>query len=143
MYIFIGGLTTAVNWIVYSVMMISTVIMKVPGSAESVMTAANAVAWAAAAFFAFFANKIFVFRSKSFAPRTFIKEVTSFFGARLLSGAIEVFAPTWLYDAGLDMPLFGIEGGIAKLAVSAAVIVLNYVFSKLVVFKDQKKGDTV
>lgn len=134
LYVIIGGCTTVVNWIVY------TALVKAAGAD---LTAANAAAWFVSVIFAFFTNKLLVFESRGFEKKTVIKEAVSFLGARVVSGVIEIFVPELLFNAGLDSALFGIEGGIAKLSVSVAVIVLNYLFSKLFIFKKPKKGGRV
>lgn len=128
MYLFIGGCTTLVNWIVYTAAM----------ALGAAMTAANAAAWVCAVIFAFFANKLFVFESRSFEAGTVLKEAVKFVSSRVLTGLIEIFLPSLLFKAGLDMSFYGIEGAAAKLSVSVIVIVLNYVFGKLIVFR--KKG---
>ncbi|MGN1119895.1 MAG: GtrA family protein, partial [Oscillospiraceae bacterium] len=115
---------TLVNWIVYAVLT----------AAGAGMTASNGAAWVSTVIFAFFANKLIVFESKSFRPATVIKEAVKFVGSRVLTGLIEIFLPSLLFRAGLDMDVLGIEGAAAKLTVSVIVIVLNYVFGKLVVF---------
>ncbi|MGN0696878.1 MAG: GtrA family protein [Oscillospiraceae bacterium] len=124
MYVIIGGCTTLVNWIVYALLT----------AAGAGMTVSNGAAWVCAVIFAFFANKLLVFESRSFAPGTVIKEAVKFVGSRVLTGLIEIFLPSLLFKAGLDMDILGIEGAAAKLTVSVIVIVLNYVFGKLVVF---------
>ncbi len=124
MYVIIGGCTTLVNWIVYAVL-----------TALGVgMTVSNGAAWAGAVIFAFFANKLLVFESRSFVSATVIREAVKFVSSRVLTGLIEIFLPALLFKAGLDMDIFGIEGAAAKLTVSVIVIVLNYLFGKLVVF---------
>lgn len=129
MYVIIGGCTTLVNWIVYAVLT----------AAGAGMTAANGAAWVCAVIFAFFANKLIVFESRSFRPAVVIKEALKFVGSRVLTGLIEIFLPSLLFRAGLDMDILGIEGAAAKLTVSVTVIVLNYVFGKLVVFTKRDK----
>lgn len=125
-YIFFGGATTAVNWLVYALLV---------EVFHADITLSNAIAWLAAVIFAFITNKLFVFESKSFASAVIWKEALSFLGSRLLSGLLEIVGPTALMAIGLDMPLFGIDGFAAKLVVSIGVIVLNYVLSKLLVFR--------
>ena len=125
-YVFFGGATTAVNWVVYALLV---------ELLHADITLSNAIAWAAAVLFAFITNKLFVFESKSFAPATVLKEGLSFLGSRVLSGILEIVGPTALMAIGLDMPLFGIDGFAAKLVVSLFVIVLNYVLSTLLVFR--------
>lgn len=129
-YIFFGAATTFVNFAVYTVS-VSLIGIKS-------LTAANFISWTCAVIFAFFTNKLFVFRSSSLSARTLLREGSVFFASRALSGAIEVLLPEQLVWLGLDAALFGVEGSFAKLAVSVGVIILNYVFSKLFVFKKKK-----
>ena len=102
------------------------------------ITASNGVAWCGAVVFAFITNKLFVFNSRSWAWKTTLKEITAFLGARILSGIVEVFLPTVLFYLGINYDLFGIEGFLAKIIVSVVVIIMNYILSKLIVFR--KKG---
>jgi len=129
-YVFFGAATTFVNFAVY------TLCVSVIGIDS--LTAANLISWVFAVTFAFFTNKLFVFKSASFAPHTVLREGIAFFASRVLSGAVEVFLPEPLVWLGLDAALFGVEGSLAKLVVSVAVIILNYVFSKLLVFRKKK-----
>lgn len=136
-YLFFGVMTTLVNFVTYSLL----VKLAFGGNpADSQVTLSNGIAWCVAVIFAFFTNKLFVFESKSFAFGTFIKEFTSFVGARILTGLMETFCPTLLMKAGLDQSLFGIKGIIAKLVVAVAVIILNYVFSKLISFRKRPEA---
>ncbi|MGN1081719.1 MAG: GtrA family protein [Acutalibacteraceae bacterium] len=128
LYIVFGAATTAVNWIVYTSM------VRAAG-----VTVSNGVAWFAAVSFAFVTNKLFVFESRSLKPKIMIKEILTFFGSRALSGILDVFGPSALIYCGIDGELFGIKGFVAKLIVSVAVICMNYVLSKLVVFKKREK----
>lgn len=153
MYIIFGVLTTLVNWVVY------TILIKLFGGAtesQEVLFSlfgrditmkifyifiANFVAWVAGVSFAFVTNKIWVFESKSWAPRVALKEFWLFVTARLITGVLEWFGVPLLVAIGLNQPLFGIDGFVAKILVSVIVIVLNYVFSKLIIFKDKDKKD--
>ena len=126
LYLFFGVTTTAVNWLVYALM---TAVLHVD------MTLANAVAWAAAVLYAFVTNKLFVFESKSMAPKVLLAEGVKFFSARIASGAAEVFLPALMVAVGLNGDLFGLKGGVAKAVVSIVVIVMNYVLSKWLVFR--------
>lgn len=125
-YILFGVATTAVNWVVYSVLV---------AVLHCGITVSNAVAWLIAVEFAFWTNKAFVFRSKKRDLRTILRECLSFVGTRVLSGVIEVFLPVVLILLGLDRALLGIDGFFAKAATSVIVIVLNYILSKLLVFR--------
>ncbi len=130
-YAVFGVATTAVNFAVYSALVLFC--------AGIGVTLANLISWICAVVFAFFTNKLFVFESKSFKIKTLLPEAAGFLGARVASGVIEVFLPEFLMGLGLDAVFFGIEGLLAKALVSILVIILNYVFSKLVIFK--KKTD--
>ncbi len=129
MYLIFGVSTTLVNWIVYTLLV---------SLANANITLSNAIAWFAAVIFAYITNKRFVFESKSWSASVLVKEITSFFGARIASGVFEIFLPALLMKIGLDQSLFGIEGFVAKAVVSVLIIVLNYIFSKLFVFKNKK-----
>lgn len=125
MYLIFGVSTTAVNWIVYTVLV---------AVFHLEITLSNAVAWVCAVLFAFVTNKLFVFRSDASGLAVF-REAAAFFGARIFSGLFEVFLPTLLISLGVDGKLFGIDGFIAKLIVSVLIIIMNYVLSKLLVFR--------
>lgn len=130
MYLIFGVLTTLVSLVSYALL-----IKFLPLS----ITAASAISWIIAVSFAFVTNKLFVFESKSSDTKTVLREALSFFAARGISGVVEIFLPELLFKAGLDFALFGVKGLVAKIIVNVIVIILNYLFSKLFVFK--KAGD--
>ena len=130
LYLLFGVATTAVNFVIYSLLV---------ELLNCNMTLSNTVAWFGAVVFAFFTNKLLVFESKQFTPAVLLKEVLSFFGARVVSGIIEIVLPELLFNLGLDAEIFGVRGLAAKALVSVIVIILNYVFSKLFIFKKKKE----
>jgi putative flippase GtrA len=130
MYLIFGVMTTAVSLLVYSL----AVKLFFFG-----ITAASAVSWVIAVSFAFVTNKLFVFESRSREVKTVLREAVSFFAARIVSGVVEIFLPELLFIIGLDFSLFGVKGIVAKIIVNLIVIIMNYIFSKLFVFK--KAGD--
>ena len=138
-YVIFGVLTTLVNWVTYAV-----VVKLSPASISTLtwITVSQAVAWVAGVLFAFVTNKLWVFESKSFTPETVIKEFISFVAARALTGVLEVFGLPLMVTAfeklGIQQTVFGIEGMIPKLIISVVVVILNYVFSKLIVFRKKK-----
>ncbi len=67
-----------------------------------------------------------------------IKEFISFVAARAVTGVIEIFGVPLLVKIGLNQRIFGVDGALSKVIVSVVVVVLNYVFSKLIVFKNKK-----
>ena len=129
MYLIFGVGTTVVNWITYTI---------VAKTICSNLTIANCIAWVVAVAFAYVTNKIWVFESKSWAPSVLCKEIGLFLGARIFSGIFEIGLFPVLMFLGLNQAIFGVEGMVAKVLISVLVIILNYVFSKLLVFKEKK-----
>ena len=119
-YLFFGGLTTLVNFIVYypcfNWLSLSA-------------TVSNVIAWMAAVAFAYLTNKPFVFRSHDWSWGTVGPELAKFVGCRVGSGLIETAALFLLVD------LLGWNGNVIKLVLAVVVVILNYVGSKLLVFK--------
>jgi len=132
-YLFFGGATTFVNWFVYGVA------VRFAGLS---ITTGNLIAWIAAVIFAFVTNKIWVFESRSWQPTLVLREGGAFLGARIISGIAEIAGVPFLYRLGLDYPLLGIDGFAAKVSVSVIVIIANYIFSKLFIFRKGKNDKT-
>ena len=120
-YLVFGALTTAVSLVVFWI-------------ANSVFDMdyrlATLVSWVIAVAFAFITNKLFVFRSKSFASGVLVKELLSFVTARLLS---LLFDFSWMIFA---VEILQLNEFLAKVLSNLVVIVLNYFFSKMFVFKN-------
>jgi putative flippase GtrA len=129
LYLIFGVLTTAVS--IFSFWLFSLFIP------ERLYLITNVISWVIAVIFAFVTNKLFVFKSKSFAFSVAFPELTKFLSARILTGVLEMAGVPLLVSLGLGMTIFGIEGAVAKIIVTIAVIILNYVFSKLFIFKKQ------
>ncbi|MBQ1935974.1 MAG: GtrA family protein [Clostridia bacterium] len=123
LYLLFGGLTTLVNFLVY------TLVVGILG-----VTLSNAVAWIVAVLFAFVANRKWVFQSRS---KQWFKEFLPFVGGRTFSGLLEIFLPTLLITLGLNQTFFDIPGFWAKAAVTVLVVVLNYIISKFLVFQNR------
>ena len=129
-YVVFGAATTALNWGVYG-LLVDLAGLSVP--------IANAVAWIAAVKFAFYTNKIFVFKSRSWNPLLVLREGGTFFAARIVSGLAEIAGVPLLYHLGFRYALCGIEGFAAKAAVSVVIIILNYFLSKLFIFRRNER----
>ena len=125
-YLFFGGLTTLVNLIVY-VLLVHFIGLGIAAS--------NTIALIVSILFAFVTNKLWVFRSKSWEKKLLTGEALKFFASRAVTAILEIVSVPLLYHIGLTYALFGIEGFAAKAIVTVVVIVLNYVFSKFIVFK--------
>ena len=119
-YLFFGGLTTVVNYIVY-----------LPCYNWLGISAAvsNVIAWVVAVAFAYVTNKPFVFRSHDWSWKTVGPELTKFVSCRVGSGLLE----TALIFLTVDW--LGWNGNVMKLILAVVVVLLNYVGSKLIVFK--------
>ncbi len=138
-YVIAGMLTTLVNWATYTLFV--RFILNSIRTAELKATVSSAIAWVAGVIFAYIINKLWVFESKSMAPAVVAKEFTSFVASRAVTGVMEVFGLPLLMKIGLDQTIFGVEGALAKVIISIVVIILNYVFSKLVIFKKPKNTE--
>ncbi|MBQ9699821.1 MAG: GtrA family protein [Lachnospiraceae bacterium] len=121
-YIIFGVLTTVVDFVVFGVLHYYCHLHEV---------LANTIAWVAAVAFAYITNKLFVFQSKSFRPRVLLKEISSFVLARVLT---LILTDIFLIFAGyIQMNMM-----FAKAIISVLVIIINYVFSKLIIFKNKQ-----
>lgn len=89
----------------------------------------NVISWVVAVIFAFLVNKVFVFHSNIWKWNTLFDELWKFISARVLSGAMETLALFIFVD------LLHFHDGVIKIIVGILVILLNYVISKLLVFK--------
>lgn len=119
-YLFFGVLTTVVNYVVY------LPCYNLLGLSAAV---SNGIAWVVAVAFAYLTNKPFVFQSHDWSWKTVGPELAKFVGCRVGSGLTE----TVILFLTVDM--LGFNGNIWKLLTSVIVVVLNYVGSKLLVFK--------
>ena len=119
-YLFFGVLTTVVNYLVY------LPCYNLLGISASV---SNVIAWVAAVAFAYLTNKPWVFKSHDWSRQTVIPELTKFVGCRVGSGALE----TGIIFLFVDVLCW--NGNVMKLITSVLVVVLNYIGSKLLVFR--------
>ncbi len=123
LYVFFVGMTTLVNIVVF--WLFSDVF-------RIYYLAANLVAWAASVLFAYVTNRRFVFKSKVRGVWNILREMVMFVSARVMSGAGDMLIMFICVDV---LHLGNLAG---KIASQIFVVVFNYVFSKLIVFK--KKG---
>lgn len=119
-YLLFGILTTAVNYLVYLPLLN---ILQLSGFAS------NMIAWAAAVVFAFLTNKSFVFNSKDWSAKVVLPELAKFVGGRAGTGLAETLI------IFLTVDILHWNGNLWKLVTSVMVVVLNYIFSKLFVFR--------
>ncbi len=145
LYIVFGVLTTLVNFVAFKLF----TVLFVSVSSGIGVHISNVLAWVIAVAFAYVTNKLFVFESRSWKANVIAKEIPSFVAARLFSLGVEelgliVFVNLLHFDEKtFTVPVidFALSGEMtAKLILAVVVVILNYFFSKLVIFK--KKNDS-
>lgn len=144
MYLIFGIGTTVVSWATFAIFTKIVPTFTLLGITVDHTTSANVLSWICAVVFAYITNKLWVFDSKSWKPSVAFKEFWLFVSSRLLTGIIEWVGLPILMAIGFDQSILGIEGMVAKILVSVIVVILNYVLSKLFIFKRKKtvKGIT-
>ena len=120
LYLFFGGLTTVISIAAFALF------YQLLGLNELI---ANVLSWILAVLFAFFTNRIWVFSAPTNGAGEFLRQMLSFFGGRLATLIVEelillVFV-TWLALPAVPV----------KIMAQVVVVVLNYVISKLFVFR--------
>lgn len=124
MYLIFGVLTTVVNIVSYfllaRILHIDTVVSTVIALILSIL-------------FAYITNKIFVFESKTNTAKELLKEIISFFGCRAFTGILDV---AFMY---ITVDVFNLNDMIMKIISNIVVIIVNYIFSKLIIFKKDKR----
>ena len=122
-YLFFGVLTTVVNYVIYlpclNLLHLSAAV-------------SNCIAWVVAVLFAYVTNKPFVFRSYDWSMATVIPEFGKFIATRISSGVLE----TAILFIAVDT--LGGNGNIWKIITQVLVIIINYVGSKLLVFRNKQ-----
>ena len=123
-YLVFGALTTLVNIVAYAILYY---IFHIDNAIS------NAIAWVIGAIFAYVTNKLYVFNSKVNTKKELLREIVSFFGCRLATLAV---------DEGimiLTVDKFGWNALLMKIIANIIVIILNFVFSKIIIFKKKDK----
>lgn len=123
-YLFFGGLTTLVNFLVY---------FPLYNWLDCSAVFSNIAAWAVAVIFAFVTNKPFVFKSHDWSRKVVIPEFGKFVSCRIGSGLLETLSIWLLVD------LLLLNGNLVKVVISILVVILNYVASKWFVFSGKKE----
>ena len=119
-YLFFGVLTTLVNYAVY---LPCYNLLGMSG------TVSNVIAWVVAVAFAYLTNKPWVFKSHDWSGKVVIPELAKFVACRIGSGVLE----TGIIFVFVDCMAF--DGNVFKIVTSVLVVILNYIGSKLLVFR--------
>lgn len=123
-YLIFGFLTTAVNVAAY---WLFARIFKL-----GVMPA-TITAWVLAVFFAYVTNRKYVFHSRENSKFGILKEMVSFFACRLTTGFIDWSCMYIFVD------IFHLNDIFIKIISNIIVVVLNYIASKMVIFRNKKQ----
>ncbi len=127
-YLVFGVLTTIVNFVSYFIF------ARLCGIDEVI---SSGISWFCSVTFAYVTNKIWVFESKTNTFGLFLKEMIMFYLARVASGA--------LCDVGtfaIMVKVLHINDIISKIVTQVMVVIVNYIFSKLIVFRKKKVVET-
>ena len=119
LYLFFGVCTTAVNIVTYY---ISAHILSLS------VILSTCLAWVISVIFAYLTNKWWVFESKSLRLKAVVQEFLSFTGCRLFTGACDLLIMFIFVDC------LGVNDLFVKIASNVLVVILNYIFSKLIIF---------
>ena len=123
LYVFFGALTTLVSFATFYLF------ADVFGIHELI---ANVISWIFAVTFAYITNRIWVFADKAYSRRGIMREAASFYGGRLATLGFEELILL------IFVTVLGFNDMIVKIAASVGVLVLNYIISKLIVFRKEK-----
>lgn len=124
-YIIVGGMTTVVGLGIYYILVISVLDPLKPVELQI----ANVCSWVGAVAFAYFTNRKFVFESQN---QNKVKEASKFVLSRVATLFIDMGGMFFL------VTLYRVNDKVAKLMIQVVVIVVNYLLSKLIVFKKEK-----
>lgn len=120
MYAVFGVLTTVINMASYYVLY---------NTLSWSNLASTALAWLIAVIFAFITNKKWVFDSQSMEAKVLLYVLFSFFLCRIATGAFDMVVMYVAVDVMHANEMFW------KLTANVLVILLNFVASKLIIFK--------
>lgn len=124
LYLFFGGCSTLINILTFFICR----------QLELSIFVSNIIAWTTAVIFAFITNKLIVFDSKNMDKKVVMKETIGFFIARVISLGIDMGIIHLMID------VMKIHEIISKIVSNIVVIIVNYIFSKMFIFKKEKKG---
>lgn len=131
-YLFFGVLTTIVNLVTKYILLFT--ILDASNAFE--LQISIIISWIIACLFAYITNRIWVFKSKS---NKILKEIISFFTARIITLGMEmlimfIFVTILKLNSDLWVVIWSVVSQIV-------VVIANYVFSKLIIFKKIEKKE--
>lgn len=122
MYLIFGVLTTVVSFVsYYGLLWLGLYYI-----------ASQVISWALAVAFAFVVNKLFVFEDKASSTAELFRQIWQFVSVRIASGVIETLLLWLLVD------VLTVGEGTAKVPVAVLTVILNYIASKLLIFRKKE-----
>ena len=125
LYLIVGAMTTAV----------SLIAQYIPASLGLPTAANTTISWICAVTFAFFANKVWVFKDEAKEKSDWIRQASSFYAARLV---------TYFTELGfmvLTVDVLSQNEYIMKLIAQIFVLTVNYLFSKFYIFRKRPDSE--
>lgn len=116
LYIMFGIATTFVNFLAYFLL----------SKLEFSTAISTALAWFLSVLFAFFTNRKYVFEA---SKNGFLKQISGFFSMRVVTGILDILIMVLFVD------ILDFNDLLIKLLSNVLVVILNYIFSKFLVFK--------
>lgn len=123
-YLIVGVLTTIVSWVAYA---LCKLVINVDNAI--MMQVAVLIRWIAGVTFGYFTNRRFVFKSKN---PNMLREAFDFTTSRIVTLFLDMFV-MWILPS-----VFKVDDWIATFISAVLVTIMNYIFSKFIVFR--KKG---
>lgn len=125
-YLIIGILTTVISLATYYLLTLTIL----DANNKVYLQIANIISWLASVTFAYFTNRKFVFKVKN---KSNIKECLNFYISRISTLLIDMII-MYIFVSRLKF-----DNKIVKLIAQVAIIILNYILSKFIVFKSSKE----
>lgn len=125
-YLIIGILTTVVSLVTYYLLTLTIL----DANNKVYLQIANIISWLASVTFAYFTNRKYVFKVKN---KSNIKECLNFYISRISTLLIDMII-MYIFVSRLKF-----DNKIVKLIAQVAIIILNYILSKFIVFKSSKE----
>ncbi len=146
LYLFFGVLTTVVSFLTAG---ITKFALEKAGAGETTVSLVSTlISWICAVTFAYLTNRAWVFDSTAKGRKAIMSEAASFYGGRVFTLLVEMFI-MWLGYSIIGKKLFAdnetakdISFWVSKIAANIVVLILNYIISKIFVFrkKDNDNG---
>ena len=131
LYCFFGLMTTVVSFIFLLVP--QSLLMMAGMSEEASVSPSNVISWIFAVTFAYITNRIWVFENTAETKKGVFAEAFSFYSGRFITLIVE----TGMMQFGVS--ILGISTFIMKILASIVVFILNYIISKVIIFRDKTK----